>query len=116
MTQVLLTNSSLCTVDVSTDQEMISSGFEDSSIKLWKISPGLLQRRETDMDPSKIHLAADFWHVHSEERLDYVNFKFLLIQTKADHLFIKRLYSIFTLLCEITHFVVFQASFTAEQG
>ncbi|XP_071120489.1 TAF5-like RNA polymerase II p300/CBP-associated factor-associated factor 65 kDa subunit 5L [Mytilus edulis] len=57
----------LCSVDISSDQGMISSGFEDSSIKIWSVSPGSLQTKETDTDPSKLFLAADYWNVESEE-------------------------------------------------
>ncbi|CAC5390223.1 TAF5 [Mytilus coruscus] len=57
----------LCSVDISSDQGMISAGFEDSSIKIWRVSPGSLQTKETDTDPSKLFLAADYWNVESEE-------------------------------------------------
>lgn len=63
----------LCSVDISSDQGMISAGFEDSSIKIWRVSPGSLQTKETDTDPSKLFLAADYWNVESEERLDITN-------------------------------------------
>ncbi|XP_033751341.1 TAF5-like RNA polymerase II p300/CBP-associated factor-associated factor 65 kDa subunit 5L [Pecten maximus] len=51
----------LCTVDISPDRTLLSAGFEDSSVKLWSITPGLIQSYKTPTDPSKLYLSADFW-------------------------------------------------------
>ncbi|XP_021348014.1 TAF5-like RNA polymerase II p300/CBP-associated factor-associated factor 65 kDa subunit 5L [Mizuhopecten yessoensis] len=51
----------LCTVDISPDRTLLSAGFEDSTVKLWSITPGLIQSTKTTTDPSKLYLSADFW-------------------------------------------------------
>ncbi|KAK3103695.1 hypothetical protein FSP39_021099 [Pinctada imbricata] len=59
----------LCTVDISANKTLLSAGFEDSSIKLWSITPGMIQSKPAGIDPSKIYIAADYWRIedHTED-------------------------------------------------
>lgn len=60
----------LCTVDISEDRTMLSAGFEDSSVRMWSITPGLIQSYRSPTDPSTLHLSADYWNTESEEKTE----------------------------------------------
>jgi hypothetical protein len=48
---------------------LIGAGFEDSSVKLWRISPGTLHTEHRETDSSKLYIASDYWNIQPEERL-----------------------------------------------
>ncbi|KAJ8299509.1 hypothetical protein KUTeg_023569, partial [Tegillarca granosa] len=56
----------LCTVDISPDKTVLSAGFEDSTVKLWSITPGLIHSKQVQYDPSTLFLAADFWDLQED--------------------------------------------------
>ncbi|KAL5007079.1 hypothetical protein ScPMuIL_015885 [Solemya velum] len=50
----------LCSVSICPNDVLMSAGFEDSSIKLWSLRPGLIENHPTESDPSEIYIAADY--------------------------------------------------------
>ncbi|KAK3591880.1 hypothetical protein CHS0354_005083 [Potamilus streckersoni] len=57
----------LCCVGVSSDKQLLSAGFEDSSIKLWRLTPGVLQSQSAEADPSLIYMSGDYLSMEDEE-------------------------------------------------
>lgn len=45
----------------------LSGGFEDSSVRLWKLTPGLFPAVDNSDGPSVIHLAANYLKVLEDE-------------------------------------------------
>lgn len=57
----------LCCASTSSDNKYLCGGFEDSSVRLWKLSPGLFAPVDNSDGPSVIHLAADYLKVTEDE-------------------------------------------------
>lgn len=49
----------LSAVSISHDENLLACGFEDSSIRLWAMSPKLLVSEQSPVNVSRIHLACD---------------------------------------------------------
>ncbi|KAL4224579.1 TAF5-like RNA polymerase II [Mactra antiquata] len=50
----------LCCASTSSNGMYLSGGFEDSSVRLWKLTPGLFPAVDNSDEPSEITLAADY--------------------------------------------------------
>ncbi|XP_076307398.1 TAF5-like RNA polymerase II p300/CBP-associated factor-associated factor 65 kDa subunit 5L [Tachypleus tridentatus] len=53
------TNQGLSSVSLSQDTTLLAGGFENSSIRLWSLTPKALESVKTDVDVSKVHLGYD---------------------------------------------------------
>lgn len=57
----------LCCASTSPNQKCLAGGFEDSSVRLWMLVPGLFPSVDNSDGPSVIHLAADYLKVPEDE-------------------------------------------------
>ena len=52
--------SSLCSVDLTPDLNQLLTGCEDSSLRLWSLTPDKLQSESRPINTSQIHVSGDY--------------------------------------------------------
>lgn len=57
----------LCCASISRDDEYLTGGFEDNSIRVWRLKPGLFPAVDNSDGPSVIFLSADYIKTDEEE-------------------------------------------------
>ena len=50
----------VCGVSMSSDYKTITASYEDSSIRLWKLVPGVFKSEQTPVNISHINLSCDY--------------------------------------------------------
>ena len=50
---------SLCCAELSNDQKLLSAGFEDSSLRVWSLTPKTIYSENAEVNVARINLAGD---------------------------------------------------------
>ena len=49
----------LCCAELSNDQKLLSAGFEDSSLRVWSLTPKTIYSENAEVNVARINLAGD---------------------------------------------------------